>query len=280
MANLLLLFFIKIASQETKPIESTSKPNKRRKRKHKSETGESTDGGSDLSTDNELNDSKQTDNQILDVLNEDVNTTGDFINEQTDELIEVDQEISNVSHESSSPTKHQSQHSHLHKSARHSTAHSTTLNTSQSPQQNKMLHSSTSTAATSNNSTAQSSLVPTTYKQNLRQLRIEKTAATTGNFSGRKMWSEEETKCLVKIWEEESARVWASAGKKVLSLQRISDLLMQENIDRDVSQVEGKIKALKRDFKQIKQDRAIHAVQQRMAPYLDKLQTIFSRETE
>jgi len=92
------------------------------------------------------------------------------------------------------------------------------------------------------------------------------------------MWSEEETRVLVKVWEEESARVWASAGKKSLSLKKISDLLQAEKVDRDVSQVEGKIKALKRDFKAIKTDKAIPAVQARMAPYLDKLEAIFSRE--
>lgn len=92
------------------------------------------------------------------------------------------------------------------------------------------------------------------------------------------MWSEDETRALVRVWEEESARVWASAGKKVLSLKRISDLLQAETIDRDVSQVEGKIKALKRDYKAVKADRAIPSVQARMAPYLDKLDAVFSRE--
>lgn len=42
--------------------------------------------------------------------------------------------------------------------------------------------------------------------------------------------------------------------------------------------VEGKIKALKRDYKQIKFDKAIPAVQHRMAPYLERLDKIFSRE--
>jgi hypothetical protein len=115
-------------------------------------------------------------------------------------------------------------------------------------------------------------------KANLRQMRIEKLQAQTGGLSGRKMWSDEETRALVRVWEEESARVWASAGKKVLSLKRISDLLQAENIDRDVSQVEGKIKALKRDYKAVKGEKAIPAVQARMAPYLDKLDTIFSRD--
>ena len=115
-------------------------------------------------------------------------------------------------------------------------------------------------------------------KANLRAQRIEKLQAITGGLSGRKMWSEEETRTLVKVWEEESARVWASAGKKVLSLKRISDLLGAEKMDRDVSQVEGKIKALKRDYKAVKADRAIPAVQARMAPYLDKLDAVFSRE--
>jgi hypothetical protein len=92
------------------------------------------------------------------------------------------------------------------------------------------------------------------------------------------MWSEDETRCLIRIWEEESARVWASAGKKALSLKRISDLLVVENIDRDISQVEGKIKALKRDYKAVKHDKAIPAIQTKMAPYLDKLDAIFSRE--
>lgn len=92
------------------------------------------------------------------------------------------------------------------------------------------------------------------------------------------MWSDEETRTLVRIWEEESARVWASAGKKVLSLKRISELLQGENVDRDISQVEGKIKALKRDYKAVKSERAIPAVQTRMAPYLDKLDVIFTRD--
>ena len=93
------------------------------------------------------------------------------------------------------------------------------------------------------------------------------------------MWSDEETRALVKVWEEESARVWASAGRKSLSLQKISELLLEnENVDRDVSQVEGKIKALKRDYKAVKSDKAIASVQTRMAPYLEKLDLIFSRD--
>lgn len=92
------------------------------------------------------------------------------------------------------------------------------------------------------------------------------------------MWSDDETGGLVRIWEAESARAWASVGKKVLSLMRVSELLQGENIDRDVSQVEGKIKALKRDYKAVKSEKAIPAVQARMAPYLEKLDVIFSRD--
>lgn len=198
---------------------------------------------------------------MIEVINDDA-SAGEFIQEQIADQdgIDVDHDIT-ISQDISSPTKHS-----------YTTPKSTRHTIVQHSSQGKSLNIS------SNNGTQPST--PTTHKQNLRQLRIEKTASTTGNLSGRKMWSEEETKSLVKIWEEESARVWASAGKKVLSLQRISDLLQHENIDRDVSQVEGKIKALKRDFKQIKQDRAIQTVQQRMAPYLDKLEKIFSREQE
>lgn len=184
----------------------------------------------------------------MEAVNDDDETAGSFIHDQLagdSECIDLEQDLSAELKSSAS------------KSARHS------LNVS-SPQK--------SLTNNSNSTPAQ------THKQNLRQLRIEKTQATTGNLSGRKMWTEDETKCLVKIWEEESERVWASAGKKVLSLQRISDLLIQENVDRDVSQVEGKIKALKRDYKQIKFDKAIPAVQQRMAPYLEKLDKIFSKE--
>ena len=122
-------------------------------------------------------------------------------------------------------------------------------------------------------------LSPTaSFKANLRQLRIEKIQHSTGGLSGRKIWSESETSTLVDVWDEESARIWASANKKILSLQRISDLLQQRNVDRDVSQVEGKIKALKRDFKAVKLNRAIPSVQIRMAPHLDKLESIFLRE--
>ncbi|KAI1285415.1 Protein bric-a-brac 2 [Halotydeus destructor] len=117
------------------------------------------------------------------------------------------------------------------------------------------------------------------FKANLRQQRIEKLQAQTGVVSGgRKMWSEEETKALVRVWEEESGRVWASAGKKTLSLQKISDLLQEQDIDRDISQVEGKIKALKRDYKAVKSEKAIASVQARMAPYIDTLDVIYSRD--
>jgi hypothetical protein len=116
-------------------------------------------------------------------------------------------------------------------------------------------------------------------KANLREKRIEKLQALSGSISaGRKMWSDEETQSLVRVWEEESARVWASAGKKVMSLMRISELLQEQDIDRDVSQVEGKIKALKRDYKAVKSEKAIPAVQTRMVPYLEKLDIIFSRD--
>lgn len=121
------------------------------------------------------------------------------------------------------------------------------------------------------------SRTPTSLKDTLKQLRIEKSVCTLQS-SGRKMWSEDETRCLIRIWEEESARVWASAGKKMLSLKRIADLLIVENVDRDISQIEGKIKALKRDYKAVKQDKAIPAIQTKMAPYLEKLEAIFSRE--
>lgn len=112
-------------------------------------------------------------------------------------------------------------------------------------------------------------------KQDLRQQRIQKLSQTTGGLSGRKIWSDDEVRTLVRVWEEESARVWASAGKKQLSLKRISELLQEQNVDRDLSQVEGKIKALKRDYKAIRMNRAIPSVQARMAPYLDKLHVIF-----
>lgn len=244
-------FLLQIANQERKPADhSTGKPAKRRKRKHKSgEFGDSGTEGSDVQTDNESNDTKQDSSQQLEV-NDEVHSGG-FLHEQYDdqESIDADQESPNEA----SPSK-----SFAGKPTRQQTAN---------------LQAAQSRGQLNNSSVS-------THKQSLRQLRIEKTAAQTGNLSGRKMWSEEETKHLVRIWEEESARVWASAGKKQLSLQRISDLLGQEKIDRDVSQVEGKIKALKRDFKQIKQDKAIQQVQQRMAPYLDKLEKIFSREQE
>lgn len=208
-------------------------------------------------TDAESTDAKQDSQQQLEV------STGAFLHEQYDEQeesIEGDQE-SLLNEAGSSPSKHSP--AFTGKPTRQATSTNSQSSTSRGP---SSLNNSATTVST--------------HKQNLRQLRIEKTAAQTGNLSGRKMWSEEETKHLVRIWEEESARVWASAGKKQLSLQRISDLLIQERIDRDVSQVEGKIKALKRDFKQIKQDKAIQQVQQRMAPYLDKLEKIFSREQE
>ena len=138
-------------------------------------------------------------------------------------------------------------------------------------------------ASSSTPSSQRSSTTPTgmrltpsaSLKQDLRQQRITKLQAQTGGLSGRKMWSEEEVRSLVRIWEEESARVWASAGKKQLSLKRISDLLQLDGVDRDISQVEGKIKALKRDYKAIKTDRAIASVQTRMAPYLERLDRIF-----
>ena len=203
-----------------------------------------------MQSDNDSNDTKQDSNQQLEVINDEVNPGG-FLHDQYDdqeESIEVEQDsLLNEGSPSKQPT-----------------FKATRLQVANSPAVRSQLNNSGIS----------------THKQNLRQLRIEKTAAQTGNLSGRKMWSEEETKHLVRIWEDESARVWASAGKKQLSLQRISDLLGQEKIDRDVSQVEGKIKALKRDFKQIKQEKAIQQVQQRMAPYLDRLEKIFSREQE
>lgn len=254
-----------IANQERKPADhSTGKPAKRRKRKHKSgdQFGDSGTDGSDVLTDNESNDIKQDGQQQLEVISDEV-SAGAFVHDQYDEQeesTEGDQE--SLLNEASSPSK---QPPPFTGKPTRQQAHASS-NSQSSSSRGQQLNNSATTAST--------------HKQNLRQLRIEKTAAQTGNLSGRKMWSEEETKHLVRIWEEESARVWASAGKKQLSLQRISDLLVQERIDRDVSQVEGKIKALKRDFKQIKQDKAIQQVQQRMAPYLDKLEKIFSREQE
>lgn len=85
---------------------------------------------------------------------------------------------------------------------------------------------------------------------------------------------------MIKIWQEESARVWASAGKKILSLKVISERLKKEaDVERDISQVEGKIKALKRDYKAVKAGKAINSVQNRMSPYLDILDNIFLRES-
>lgn len=215
---------------------------------------------SELSSDNDEN--KTIDNQLMDTVN-DESTSGNFVHESMandPESIELEHQDVSLNETKQTPA--------TPKSTRHSFNN-----------QSKNLINSLNSSGNSNLMTSTVNTTPAqTHKQNLRQLRIEKTQATTGNLSGRKMWTEEETKCLVKIWEEESERVWASAGKKVLSLQRISDLLIQENVDRDVSQVEGKIKALKRDYKQIKFDKAIPAVQQRMAPYLEKLEKIFSKE--
>lgn len=213
-----------------------------------------------MQTDNESNDTKQDSNQQLEVINDETNPGG-FLTDQYDEQEESCGADAESLLNEASPSKQPS------------------VFAGKATRQQAAAISGQATIGQSRGQQLNNSSV-STHKQNLRQLRIEKTAAQTGNLSGRKMWSEEETKHLVRIWEEESARVWASAGKKQLSLQRISDLLVQEKIDRDVSQVEGKIKALKRDFKQIKQDKAIQQVQQRMAPYLDKLEKIFSREQE
>lgn len=92
------------------------------------------------------------------------------------------------------------------------------------------------------------------------------------------MWSDEETRRLIQVWEEESERVWSGIGKKQLSLKTLSELLQKQDIDRDLSQVEGKVKAMKRDYKAVKNGTAIAAVQGRMAPYMDKLEVIFNRE--
>jgi len=96
--------------------------------------------------------------------------------------------------------------------------------------------------------------------------------------AGRKMWSDEETLKLIKIWTEETERVWSNIGKKTLSLKLISDLLQKQGVDRYLSQVEGKIKALKRDYKAVKSNTALGSIQLRMAPLLEKLAVIFARE--
>ena len=130
---------------------------------------------------------------------------------------------------------------------------------------------------------SQSSLrLPSTsggLKQMLRVERIQRMSDVAGGPSfGRKLWSDEETNTLLKVWDEESARVWASAGKKILSFKRIAELLIEEGIDRDLSQVEGKVKALKRDFRAVRAGKAVPAVAQRMASCMDRLEVILSRE--
>jgi len=112
-------------------------------------------------------------------------------------------------------------------------------------------------------------------KKELRDNRIQKLQQETGGVSGRKLWTDEEMKTLVRIWDEESAR--CSAAGRPLALQRICELLQAEKIDRDLSQVEGKVKALKRDYKAVKENNAIAKVHARMIPFMGKLERIFSR---
>lgn len=183
---------------------------KRKKRKQEKNDNSTADDSDEITSDNEANETMQVDNQSNE--NDETNQTGDSFLQH--DRLGSEQESLELEHDLSkeSPSNVNKQNKLLIRNQSQSVSH---------------LLQRSPTKSTQNSNT---------HKQNLRQLRIEKTAAS-GNLSGRKMWTEEETKCLVKIWEEESARVWASAGKKTLSLQRISDLLEQENIDRDVSQV-------------------------------------------
>lgn len=96
--------------------------------------------------------------------------------------------------------------------------------------------------------------------------------------SVRKTWSAEETEELLRVWDEESRRVWASVGKKTMSVRTVVDMLHERKFDRDYCQIEGKIKAMRRDFKQAESGIAIPTVQIRIAPYFDTLKKIIDRE--
>lgn len=118
-------------------------------------------------------------------------------------------------------------------------------------------------------------------KQGLREERMERMRQETGRVSyGRKLWTEEESEVLLRVWKEENVRVWASAGKKTFSLSRIVQALQVEGVERDLSQVEGKIKGLRRDYRSVKGGTASPAVQQKVALILDKLDDIFSTDNQ
>lgn len=89
------------------------------------------------------------------------------------------------------------------------------------------------------------------------------------------MWSNEETRVLLAKWQEESARTWASAGSKTFKMIRISELMQEAGMDRDVSQVEGKIKSLRRDWKAFKSGQAIPQTYKRITPFMKELEKIF-----
>lgn len=117
------------------------------------------------------------------------------------------------------------------------------------------------------------------YKQGLREERSQRMSLEAGMpLCGRKIWSDVETAALLKVWQEENDRVWASAGKKTLSLPTLVELLQKEGVTRDLSQVEGKIKAFKRDFKAVKAGTATSGTQEKMALIWDKLEAIFASE--
>ena len=106
----------------------------------------------------------------------------------------------------------------------------------------------------------------------------ERDKAEVPTTPGRKIWTRDETQELLDVWHEEAARVWASAGKRTLSIKSISEILQSKNFDRDPCQIEAKIKAFRRDFKQVNSGTAIPVVHQRIAPYIDLLGKIFEKE--
>ena len=63
-------------------------------------------------------------------------------------------------------------------------------------------------------------------------------------------------------------------------MKRVTDTLQSNGMDRDISQVEGKIKSMRRDWKSYKGGNAIPVAYKRISPFLEQLEEIFQRERE
>lgn len=125
--------------------------------------------------------------------------------------------------------------------------------------------STSSTSASSSPSPLPSSSSTVSYSSS---------SASLGQGKNRKLWSEDEINLLLDLWLEEIKRCWASGGRRVFSVKNLAHLVNCQGLTRDVSQIEGKMKAIKRDYKSILTGRALSNVQIRIAPHLEQLKEI------